>query len=42
MDPKQNRVQINNRAAPLAVEQLPLGFFVTVTDEGKGTELRIQ
>jgi alpha-glucosidase len=44
--PRQNRVLINNSSAhgttPLAVEQLPQGFFVTVTDEGKGVELRVQ
>jgi alpha-glucosidase len=40
--PKQNRVQINDRTAPLPVEQLPHGFFVTVADQGNGAELRIQ
>ena len=44
--PKQNRVLIKANSAgstaPLAVEQLPQGVFVTVADEGKGMELRLQ
>jgi alpha-glucosidase len=40
--PKHNSVLINHRTAPLAVEQLSQGWVVTVADEGKGMELRIQ
>jgi alpha-glucosidase len=48
--PKQNRVLIKDhsadhsadRTAPLAMEHLSQGVFVTVTDDGKGTELQLQ
>jgi alpha-glucosidase len=40
--PKQNRVLVNNHAAPVTMEKLPEGFFINVTDDGKGMELELQ
>jgi alpha-glucosidase len=40
--PKQNKVLISGHSAPLAMEQIPQGVFVNVTDDGKGMELEFQ
>jgi hypothetical protein len=40
--PKQNKVLISGHASPLAIEHLPQGLFVNVTDDGEGMELELQ
>ena len=40
--PKQNRIQLNGQATPLAIEKLPQGFVVDLTDDGKGEDLQLQ
>ncbi len=40
--PKQNQVLIKGNPAPIAMEKLPQGITLNVTDDGKGIELELQ